>query len=407
MKLWAKILIAIGLGVIAGAILQEDAIYLKPVGTIFLQLISMIIPLLILSSMAVGITNIHDPKRMGRVGMMTVLLYVGTTLVAVFLGIGLTYLIEPGVGLHLEVSEMAAPQAAPTFSEIILSIVPSNPIMSLAKGEVLQIIFFALFLGVAVIAAGEKGRPVLRFLESLAEVMYSLTGIVIEFSPYGIFAIMAWVAGTFGLSVLLPLGKFLFTLYIGYFIHMGITFTWILVGMAKVNVKNFYKGMADAILMAFTTCSSSATLPVSMACVQDNLGVSKSISGFMLPLGATVNMNGTALYQAAAAIFIAQAYGIDLGISQVIMVAVTATLAAIGTAGIPGSGLIMLAAVVSAAQLPLEGIVILAGIDRLREMGATVVNILGDSVCAVYVSKVEGELNLEKYNAPTVRPVLE
>ncbi len=399
MQLWAKILIGMGLGVIAGLILGENAIYLKPIGTVFLQLINMIIPLLILSSMAVGITNIHDPKRMSRVGLYTIALYVGTTIIAIVIGMSLTYLLSPGSGLHLKVNEVGALETPPTFGEILLSIVPSNPIESLATGNVLQIIFFALFLGVAVIAAGEKGRPMLRVLESLAEVMYSLTSIIVEFSPYGIFAIMAWVSGNFGFAALLPLVKFLAILYAGYLIQAAVSFTWLVRGIAKLNLRKFYKGMMDAILMSFSTSSSSATLPVTMSCVQENLGVSRSISGFMLPLGATVNMNGTALYQASAALFVAQAYGIELGISQIATVVLTATLSAIGTAGIPGSGFIMLAAVVSAAGLPIEGIAILAGIDRLREMGATVINVIGDGACAVVVAKREGELNYERFNS--------
>ena len=236
-------------------------------------------------------------------------------------------------------------------------------------------------------------------MESLADVMIKVTSMVIELSPYAVFALMAWVFGTFGLKAILPLSKFLGGLYLGYIIHTLVVFCFILKQMAKMPVVPFFRGMSDAIVMAFTTCSSSATLPVSMDCVQNKLGVSKSISGFMLPLGATINMNGTALYQASAALFIAQAYGINLDFSQIITIVLTATLAAIGTAGIPGSGFIMLTAVVSAAGLPIEGVVILAGIDRLREMGGTTLNVLGDAVCSIYVAKKEKELDASLYLA--------
>lgn len=397
MHLWAKILIGMVLGILCGLLLGEHALWLKTLGNIFLQLINMIIPLLVLSTMTVGITNIHDPKKMGKLGVLTLILYAITTILGTLFGLFFAWLFEPGIGLHLKVIKSVETEA-PSLSEILLSIFPTNPIASLAEGNVLQIIVFSIFLGLSLSLAGEKGRFVLRFLESLAEVMYKLTGIIIDLSPYGIFAIMAWVTGTFGFSVLLPLSKFVLTLYVGYLVHLVLTFGSMLRFFAKVRVIPFFKGMTDAMLMAFSTGSSSASLPISMNCVQENLGVSKSISGFMLPLGATINMNGTALYQAAAAVFIAQAYGIELSLLQIITIILTALFSAIGTAGIPGSGFIMLAAVIRSAGLPLEGVVLLAGIDRLRDMGGTVLNVVGDAACSVYISKREGELDIEKYH---------
>lgn len=398
MKLWAKILIGMVAGIFAGLMLGDYASYLKPVGTLFIQLINMIIPLLILSTMAVGITNIHDPKKMGKLSILTLLYYLVTTIIAVVVGIGLTYFFQPGGELALKISEVGAQAPPLTLMQVFSSIVPNNIFMALAENNVLQIIFFAILLGMATSFAGEKGRPFMRFLESLSEVMYSLTGMIISLSPYGIFAIMAYVTGTFGFAVLIPLSKFLGILYLGFFIQILCVFFPMIRLIGRVSPMAFMKGMTDALLMAFTTCSSSATLPVSLNCVQNNIGVSKNIASFMLPLGATINMNGTALYQAAAAIFISQAYGIPLSIEQVIVVIFSATLSAVGTAGIPGAGFIMLAAVVSAAGLPLEGIAILAGIDRLREMGATLLNVLGDAVCALCVARTEGEFDQEQFN---------
>jgi len=228
-------------------------------------------------------------------------------------------------------------------------------------------------------------------------VMFRLTSIVMEFSPIGVFAIMAWVAGSFGIAVLIPLAKFLIGYYVGGLLHIFIVFCFILWFMVRLNPIPFFRGMTDAIMVAFSTSSSSASLPVTMHCVQQNLGVSRSISCFVLPLGSTVNMNGAAMFQAMAAVFVAQAYGIELSWYSLFMVTTTATLSAVGAAGVPGTSLIMLSVIFKSVGLPLEGIAILAGIDRVREMLSTVLNVLGDAVTAMYVAKKEGELDERRY----------
>lgn len=398
MKLWIKILIALILGVITGLMLGPNAAYLKPIGTMFLNLINMIIVLLVLSSMTVGITSIHDPQKLGRVGLKTLFLYLVTTAIAIVIGLFFANLFMPGEGLGLHSSGEINLEEPPAISSILLSIIPTNPIASLAEGNVLQIIVFAIFLGISINFAGEKGKPLLEFLESVADVMYRLTSIIMEFSPIGVFAIMASVTGSFGLSVLIPLLKFLTTYYLACGVHVVLVFIGILWGLANLSPWSFFKGMGDAIMVAFSTCSSSATLPVSMHCVQKNLGVSKNITSFVLPLGSTVNMNGAAIYQGMAAVFISQAYGIELGWQALLTIVVTATLSAIGAAGIPGTGFIMLSVVFTSVGLPIEGLALLAGIDRIREMVSTVLNILGDAVVAVYVAKQEGELDERQYN---------
>lgn len=390
-------MIALVLGVITGIILGPKATYLKPIGTIFLNAINMIIVPLILSSMTVGITTIHDPKKLGRVGIKTLILYLSTTLIATFLGVSLGEFFQPGHGLALTPATPLNLAEAPSLGQILMNIIPSNPFAAMVNANVLQIIAFSLFLGAAINFAGPKGKPLLSVLESLADVMYRLTSIVMEFSPIGIFAIMAWVAGTFGVAVFLPLVKFLGIYYLACFVHVGVVFCGILWFLARLSPVPFFKGMRDAIMMAFSTCSSAATLPVAMHCVQENLGVSKNISSFVLPLGITVNMNGTAIFQAMSAIFIAQVYGIALEPQTYLMIMLIATLAAIGTAGIPGSGFIMLSVVFTTIGLPLEGLALIAGIDRLREMLATTLNILGDAVVTVYVAKSEGELDERQY----------
>lgn len=397
MKLWKKIMIALVLGVITGIILGPKAIYLKPIGTIFLNAINMIIVPLILSSMTVGITAIHDPKKLGRVGIKTLILYLTTTLIATFIGVSFGEFFKPGVGLSLVPSQPLNIAEAPSISQMLLTIIPSNPFAALVQANVLQIIAFSLFLGAAINFAGPKGKPLLAVMESLADVMYRLTSIVMEFSPIGIFALMAWVAGTFGVAVFLPLVKFLATFYFACFIHVALVYCGILKFLARLSPIPFFKGMRDAMMMAFSTCSSAATLPVAMHCVQENLGVSKNISSFVLPLGITINMNGTAIFQAMSAVFIAQVYGVHFEIQTYFLVMLAATLSAIGTAGIPGSGFIMLSVVFTTVGLPLEGLALLAGIDRLREMLATTLNILGDAVVTVYVAKSEGELDERQY----------
>ncbi len=398
MKLWVKILIAIFFGVIAGYLLGPSAELLKPIGTIFLNLISMIVVLLVLASMTIGITSIHDPQKLGRVGLTTLFFYFITTMIAIVLGIGFGELFQPGSGMGFYTTNEVVLGETPTFSEIVQSFIPKNPIFSMAEGNILQIIVFSLFLGIAINLAGEKGRPLRQLLESLADVMYRLTSIVMEFSPIGVFAIMASVTGTFGLAVLLPLGKFLTTYYAACAVHVIFIFCGILWGLTKVNPWHFFRGMSDAIMVAFSTCSSSATLPVSMHCAEKNLGVSKNISSFVLPLGSTINMNGAAIYQGMSAVFIAQAYGIHLDIQALLTIVITATLSTLGAAGIPGTGFIMLTVVFTSVGLPIEGLALLAGIDRVREMVSTVLNILGDAAVAVYVAKKEGEFDERQYN---------
>lgn len=392
-----KILIAIVLGTGVGLIMGPQAEYLKLIGQVFLNLISMIIMPLVLASMVVGVTSIHDPAKLSRVGLKTLFLYAITTVIAIAIGLFFAYSFKLGAGMGLALPASLEVQQAPTIKEILLSVIPSNPIQALAEGNVLQVIVFAIFLGIAINFAGSRGKPLLNLFESLTEVMFRLTAIVMEFSPIGVFALMAWVAGTFGVSALLPLLKFLFVYYFACLVHAGLVFCGILKLLARVRVMPFFKGMGDAIMMAFSTCSSSATLPVALHCVQENLGVSKNISNFMLPLGTTINMNGAALYQGMAAIFIAQSYGLDLSLQAILTIVITATLSAVGAAGIPGTGFIMLSVVLSSAGIPIEGLALLAGIDRVREMVSTVLNVLGDAVCAIYVSKQEGEFNEQRY----------
>lgn len=401
MKLWKKMLIGLTLGTLAGILLGPKAQVLKPFGTVFLGLLNMVVVPLVFSSMTVGVTSINDMRKLGRVGLKTFLLYIGTTAIAIILGLLVSKMINPGRGIGLTHAGdiKLSIDETPELLNMFLSLVPSNPIGSLASGNILQVIVFSIFLGLGINFSGEKGKPMARILESLSEVMFSVTGMIMNLAPYGIFAIMAWVAGTFGVSILYPLLKLVFAHYLTCIVHLLVVFGGILIFLAKVRVMPFFKGMTDAMTLAASTTSSSATLPATLHCVEENLGVSKNLASFILPLGSTINMNGTAIFQGIAAVFISQAYGIELGWESLLVIVVTATLSAIGCAGIPGGGLVTLSIVLSSVGLPLEGIAIVAGIDRLRDIIGTVINVLGDAVVAVYVAKSEGELNEEIYNS--------
>ncbi len=403
MKLWSKILIGMCLGLLAGALLGPKASYLKPVGDLFLNLIGMLILPLIFSTMAIGVTSIKDPVKLGRVGIKTLGLYLISTALAIVIGLFLAHILKPGVGVQFAGNQTEFVQGhLPSISQMFVDIVPSNPFQAFATGNVLQVIVFAVFIGLAIQFSGRKGRPMLRILESLASVMYTLTGLVMKFAPVGVFAIMASISGSFGFSILIPLAKLLGTIYLGSFIQFFLVFGIILIFICRLNPIHFFKGMIEAIVLAFSTSSSSATVPVTIHCAQHNLGVPKNIANFVIPLGSTVNMNGTALFQAVASVFIAQMYGVNLGIHSLITIVVTATLSAIGTAGIPGAGFIILSMVLKSVGLPLEGIGLILAIDRLRDMVGTVVNIVGDALVSVYVAKTEGELDQVQYNNPQI-----
>ncbi len=393
MKLFQKILIGFIIGIILGAIWGPGISWIQPIGTIFLNLLKMLIVPLIFSSLVVGVSSIADPKKLGRVAGKTIAYYLVTTAIAIIIGLLIGNILQPGAGMNLVLEGTAQEAAkAPSLIDTLINLIPTNPIGAMAQGTILQVIVFALFFGYAMTRAGEKGKAVLTFFEGFAETMYKLTGIVMEFAPYGVLALIAVTVGKHGLSVLIPFAKLILAVYLGVIIHAVVVYSGMLSLVAKMSPLKFFKGFAEATLLAFTTCSSSGTLPVSMRAAQENLGVSPSIASFVLPLGATVNMDGTALYQGICALFVAQAYGIHLGLGGQLTILLTALLASIGTAGVPGAGLVMLSMVLTSVGLPLEGVALIAGIDRILDMARTAINVTGDGACAVVVAKTEGEL---------------
>jgi Na+/H+-dicarboxylate symporter len=383
-----QIFIAFILAIVLGAIVGPGIKVVQPLGDLFLRLIMFIIVPLVLSSLVVGVAGTGDLKKLGQLSIKTVAYYLITTAIAISIGLFIGSVFSPGEGLDIPVSaeQQVESKEAPGIIDTLLNIVPKNPIASLVEGNMLQIIFFAIFLGLGITMLGENGKTVYSFFEQLAEVMYKITGVVMRFAPIGVFGLVAPTVGEYGLSVLLPLLKVILALAIGCLIHSIIVFSISVKVFGKMSPIAFFKGIAPAIFVAFSTSSSAGTLPVTIKCTEENLKIPREISSFVLPLGATINMNGTALYLGVCALFVAQFFGIDLTFTQQLTIVLTATLASIGTAGVPSAGLIMLTMVMTSVGLPLEGIALLAGVDRILDMMRTTVNVMGDAAAAVVVS---------------------
>jgi Na+/H+-dicarboxylate symporter len=396
--LWQQILAGLLLGAVVGALLGDRATLLKPLGDIFISAIKMLIVPLVFSTLVVGITGMGDPQKMGRIGLRTVALYLFTTAFAIAIGLLASTIFQPGAGLDLAYDSSVEAKESPSLVEILVGLVPQNPIDALAQGDILQIIVFAIGLGISLLLIGARGAPMTRVFESFAEAMYKLTEIVMAFAPIGVFGLIANVAGQYGLEILLPLAKVIGVAYLACVVHVLVVYTGLIALVGRLNPVRYFRGSIDALVVAYSSASSSGTLPVSLRCAQDNLGVSRGVSGFVLPVGATINMDGTALYQGVVALFVAQFVGIDLSWADYGMIILTGTLASIGTAGVPGAGLVMLSIVLTQVGLPLEAVGLVAGIDRILDMARTSVNVAGDLMVTVLVGKSEGELDEDVYN---------
>jgi len=402
LALWKKIVVGMVLGVIAGSILGPDAELLKPIGTLFINTIKMLIVPLVFCSLVTGVTSMQDTTKMGRIGIKSITIYLVTTAFAISIGMFMALWLTPGEGLNMVASAaIADANEAPTFVHTLINLIPKNPVAAMAAGNILQIIVFALGLGLSLAMCGEKAKPAIQVFESLAEAMYKLTELVMKFAPYGVFGLMAWVAGKYGLDILLPLLKVIAVVYIGSIIHVLVVYSGILKIFTGLNPRSYIKGLINPAIVAFTTTSSSGTLPATIKAAREDMGVSKGIASFVLPLGATINMDGTALYQGVVALFVAQAFGIDLSVADYLTIIMTATLASIGTAGVPGAGLVMLSLVLTTVGLPMEGLAIIAGIDRILDMARTSVNVCGDLMVSVLVGRSEGELDCDIYYGTT------
>jgi len=382
--------------------------YVRPVGTAFIKLISMVVVPLVFVALLVGTASLKDIRSLGRIGVRTLILYVSMTAIAVTIGLTLANVVRPGVGFSQDTkrqlldgatAQSSAPKSGPTLDrpsvkDLLLNIIPANPVRSLAEGEMLQTIFFAVLMGVCLtLIPPERAKPVIAFFEGANEIFVKMVHVIMQIAPYGVFALIAAVVADFGLGILLLLIKYCATVLFGLLLYMLVVYSAILKFLARTGVRRFFRGMRPAQLVAFSSSSSAATLPVTLKCVTETLGVSPGVASFMLSVGASVNMDGTALYQGVAAVFIAQFYGMNLDLGQQLMVVLTATLAALGTVGIPGAGVVMLAMVLRSVGVPLEGIGVIMGVDRFLDMCRTAVNVTGDSVCTMVIAASEGQLD--------------
>ena len=401
--LWKRILLALVLGVIAGMIWGPGAASISWLGDLFVRLIRMVVVPLVFVTLVSGVVAMGDPAKLGSLGAKTLAIYMVTTLAAIVIGLMLAAALQPGVGVDLSAAAPTAVQEAIPLSERLLSIVPSNPIAALAEGNILAIIFFALLVGVSLLTIGEKGKPVAELMDSSSEMMLRITHWVMEVAPFGVFALIAAVAGTQGVAALLDVLTLALAVVLACVIHVvvvhGVGIIKLSLGLSPIN---FFKGARDAMLVAFSTSSSSATLPVSMSVAEDNLGIKPVVASTVLPLGATINMDGTALYVGIVSVFAAQAFGLDLSLTDYAIIAGSTTLVSIGTAAVPGASLFLMAAVMGAIGISPEQIAIVIGFilpfDRPLDMLRTVVNICGDLSVATAVANWEGEFDREIFD---------
>ena len=367
--------------------------WIKPVGTIYVNLLKFLVVPVVLLSIADGVISLNDLKRVGSVGLKTFIYYMCTTAIAVVIGLVLVNLFKgaftPLPSADLGTLEYEAKEA-PHIMQVIVNIFPDNFFKPMVNSDMLPVIVIAIFLGAGVLASGEKGAKVGELINCCFEVVMKIMMMIISFTPIGVFCLMTNVVAVNGPQIIGKLALIIGVAYIGYIIHVVVVYGLSVRFLAKMSVVKFFKGIFPAMITAFTTTSSAATLPVNIECC-NALGAEPEISSFVLPLGSTINMDGTAIYQAVCAVFIACCYGIDLTIGDMAMIVVTATLASIGTAGTPGAGMIMLAMVLTQVGLPVEGIAIIAGVDKLFDMGRTTLNITGDATCALWISRIERE----------------
>lgn len=400
MSFSAKIFTGLILGIILGIIINTFSLnailtVISPVGQIFLNLMKMVIVPLILATLINSITGVGDMNRLGFLGKKALTYYFLSTLVAALIAVSLASIIKPGLGIPIDVPQGSIKETA-SISTLIVDIIPSNPIKALADGNTLQIIVFGAFLGVAINAIGDKVDNVKNLFTSFAEIMYKIVGNIMKVAPIAVFALIADVVATNGTAIIFTLFKLVLVILFGCLIQLLIVYSIVIKTIGKMNPIRFFKAVLPAQLFSFSTASSAATLPISMKCIQEGLGISKTVSNFVLNLGSTVNMNGGAIYQATCAIFISQIYGVTLGIPQIVIIIITSALASIGAAAIPGTVIVMMSMVLSAVGLPLEAIALIAGVDRILDMLTTPVNVTGDLVACVVVSASEEKKSNKK-----------
>lgn len=388
------------------------AVLIKPVGTIFIRLLMFVAIPLVLSSLLVGAASLGDIRKVGRIGGKTVMFYLVTIVSAITLGLVMVNALQPGTRLSTEareklmvnyehnIAEKIQQETSVDLVDTILRIVPTNPMEALARADMLAIIFFALMVGVSLtLVPQNKSGPVISFFDGLSETMIRMVEMILVIAPYGVFALISAVVGEFGFDILQTLGWYVITLLVAYTLHQFVTLGILVRTLGGMNPMTFFRGIKEVMLIAFSSSSSAATLPVNMDACEKNLGVPKQITSFVLPLGATINMDGTSMYQAVATVFIAQVYGIDLNLGAQLTIILTAVLASIGTAPVPGVGIVMLIIVLRSVHVPEEGIALILGVDRFLDMCRTVLNVSGDAVVSVIMAKQEKVLGVANPDA--------
>lgn len=399
--LWQRVITALILGVLTGWVWGPEAESIKWIGDFFIKSIKMLVVPLIFFSLVAGVAAIGDLRKLGAVGGRALLLFIVSGQIAVWLGLTIGTA-ATNFGLFptketLGTPAVPTPEPNPTTAvDMILSIVPESPVQVMADVAVLPLIVFSLLIGIGILMAGKDGEPVQKIFDSGSVVMQKVTMIVMEITPFGVFALMAWVAGTMGWEALKALGWLVFFNYFGCLLIIFVMYSAMIKFLARLPVKDFFRGIIDAMAVSYSTASSNATLPVTLRCAERNLGVSNSVAAFVISLGATVNMNGTAMYLGLATLFGAQIFGVDLSWGQYFLISILATLGAIGAAGIPGAGLIMMALVFGAVGVPLETIAFVAGVDRIMDMMRTTTNVSGDAAVATTVAVMTGEIDREE-----------
>ena len=413
MQLSSRILLGMVLGIILGLILNSlggadpdktpviswfvNNVF-DVVGQVFVISLKLLVVPLVFFSLVCGSASMGEDVKMGQVALKTVSLYLMTTAIAVSLALTIANIIDPGVGINTSEAANYVAKEAPSFKDVFIGIFPSNPFQAMVEGNMLQVIVFAILVGIAILQAGESGNKVLRGCQMISDVIMRMVSILMNLAPYGVFCLLAKLFTGQGFSAIVNLALYFGTIVFVLLLHASVVYTTIFTIFTRLNPVTLFKNMRPAMLFAFSTSSSNATMPITLNVAKNRVGAHNSIASFTVPLGATVNMDGTAIMQGIATVFIAQAYGLDLSMTEYFAVIATATLASIGTAGVPGVGLITLAMVLQQVGLPVEGIGLIIGVDRLLDMLRTVVNVSGDGMVTAVVANSEGRLDKTIFN---------
>lgn len=413
--LGTQILLGLILGIAVGSAYYGDPTiegFLKPIGDMFIRMIKMIVVPIVLSSLIVGIAGVGDTKKLGKIGGKTILFFEVVTTIAIVMGLIIANVVQPGTGIENNGSLQATNISSyvntaesvshHSFADTFVNIVPSNVFEAFAKGDLLAVIFFSVMFGLGVAAIGEKGKPVLKFFEGMAETMFWVTNQIMKFAPFGVFALIGTTVAKFGLQSLIPLGKLVITVYGAMFLFV-FTVLALVAKMYGINIMNIIRVLKDELILAYTTASSEAVLPNIMS-KMEAIGCPKSITSFVIPTGYSFNLTGSTLYQAVAAIFLAQMYGVQLSIVDQVNLMLVLMLTSKGIAGVPGASFVVLLATLGTVGIPAEGLAFIAGIDRFLDMARTVVNVIGNALAAVVISKWEDQYDVQK-EAEVVRKI--